>query len=157
MCVLSFRSLWGSFASVVVIVMLSPSSFHRHRCLQSTLRAGAHRCEVGVVLLHCRVIPPTLCPIVILLVLVLAVSSPLHPVIVDRLHLRSHPTSSCSKAWGQVPCHPQQHGVGSAHYPRPCHQRMHPRSTPQAVAHGCVAWFIMPWEGGGRVISMTGR
>jgi hypothetical protein len=98
--------------SCPLVVMLSPLSFHCCKCLQSTLRAGAHRCGVGVIPLHCRVVPPALHPIVVLLVLVLAVSSPPRPVIIDRLHLQSHPTSNHSKAWGWVPCHPQQRGVG---------------------------------------------
>jgi hypothetical protein len=100
--------------SCPLVVMLSPSLFHRCRCPQSTLRAGARRHGVGVIPLCCRVVPPALCPVVVLLVLVLvlAVSSPPRPVIIDRLHLQSHPMSSCLKAWGQVPCHPQQCGVG---------------------------------------------
>jgi hypothetical protein len=36
--------------------------------------------------------PPALRPVIVLLVLVLAVLSPPHPVVIDRLHLRSHPT-----------------------------------------------------------------
>ena len=43
--------------------------------------------SVGVILLCCRVIPPALCPVIVLLVLVLAVSSPPCPVVIDRLHL----------------------------------------------------------------------
>jgi hypothetical protein len=96
--------------SCPLVVMSFPSSFHCHRCPQSTLQAGARRCGVGVIPLCCCVVLPTLRPVVILLVLVLAVSSPPHPVVIDRLHLQSHPMSSCSKAWGQVPCHPQQCG-----------------------------------------------
>jgi hypothetical protein len=42
-----------------LVVMSSPSSFHHCICPQSTLRAGARRHGVGVIPLHCHVVPPT--------------------------------------------------------------------------------------------------